>query len=129
MYRLHEEMLQHPEHWNYDAQGAPIRVPGDGSFPQPKEGMLTFNFSTQANRDFWANACINMTKVWGAMMDRRCDTFSASTSCSACRAVAPWFTWPGGVPLFPLPLLPLPARRAILTAALVTEATRTSCRA
>jgi hypothetical protein len=63
MYRLHEEMLKHPEHWNYNATGGAIKMAGDHSFPQPADGMLTFNFSTSANRDFWASACINMTKV------------------------------------------------------------------
>lgn len=78
MYRLHDELLLRPDLWTYqaplpDGTRLPTRTPGDGSFPQPKEGMLGFNFSSAAGRAFWADACFNMTAtgfVDGCFSDR-----------------------------------------------------------
>ena len=62
-YRLHEEFLKRPDLWLRNASGDPVRMHGDHSFKQPKEGMLVFDFSKQAGRDFWASDCINATKT------------------------------------------------------------------
>ncbi|XP_065830203.1 uncharacterized protein [Oscarella lobularis] len=72
-YRLHAEFLKHPELWLRNASGDPVRIPGDHSFKQPKDGMLVFDFSKQAGRDFWASDCINATKtgyIDGCFADR-----------------------------------------------------------
>ncbi|XP_065830202.1 uncharacterized protein [Oscarella lobularis] len=82
-YRLHEKLLKHPEFWLRNASGEPVRIPGDHSFKQPKEGMLVFDLSTQAGRDFWASDCINATKseyIDGCFADRAGeDTFQKNT--------------------------------------------------
>ncbi|EDQ85998.1 uncharacterized protein MONBRDRAFT_11402 [Monosiga brevicollis MX1] len=73
MYRLHQHMLAHPEHWMYQQAGAPVRLRGDPTFPQPSDGMLVFNFTTAAGRQFWAQSCINMTQtgvIDGCFADR-----------------------------------------------------------
>lgn len=51
----------------------PTRTSGDGSFPQPKDGMLSVNLTSQAGRDFWAEQCVNITAtgyVDGCFSDR-----------------------------------------------------------
>ena len=79
MYRLHDKLLDRPDLWTYQAEGKnggsrqPTRTHGDGSFPQPKDGMLSFNFSSPSGRNFWADACMNMTAtglIEGCFSDR-----------------------------------------------------------
>ena len=82
-YRLHEEFLQHPTYWLKNASGLPVRIPGDHTFKQPKDGMLVFDFGQAAVRDFWASDCINATKtgyVDGCFADRAKEsTFPGNT--------------------------------------------------
>lgn len=81
-YRLHEEFLQHPSYWLQNASGEPVRIPGDHTFKQPKDGMLVFDFGQQVVRDFWASDCINATKtgfIDGCFVDRAGeDTFGGN---------------------------------------------------
>lgn len=56
-------MLAHPSYWLHDTTGKVVRIPGDHSFPQPKSGMLVFDFGQQVVRDLWADACLALTKT------------------------------------------------------------------
>eukprot|EP00118_Oscarella_pearsei_P025517 m.308315 g.308315 ORF g.308315 m.308315 type:complete len:351 (+) comp43746_c0_seq1:72-1124(+) len=72
-YRLHQEFLKHPDYWLKNASGDPVRIPGDGTFKQPKDGMLVFDFSQDDVRKFWASDCLNATKtgyIDGCFADR-----------------------------------------------------------
>ena len=79
-YRLHQLFLEHSDWWLRNASGEPVRIPGDRSFKQPKDGMLVFDFSQQQVRNFWSSDCINATKtgyIEGCFADRAGeDTFS-----------------------------------------------------
>lgn len=72
-YRMHQLFLQHPDWWLRNTSGDPVRIPGDHSFKQPKDGMLVFDFSQQEVRNFWSSDCINATKtgyIEGCFADR-----------------------------------------------------------
>ncbi|XP_062514276.1 uncharacterized protein LOC134189897 isoform X2 [Corticium candelabrum] len=72
-YRMHQLFLKHPDWWLKNASGDPVHIPGDGSFKQPKEGMLVFDFSQEEVRNFWLSDCINATKtgsIEGCFADR-----------------------------------------------------------
>eukprot|EP01063_Lacrimia_lanifica_P017667 TRINITY_DN24701_c0_g1_i1.p1 TRINITY_DN24701_c0_g1~~TRINITY_DN24701_c0_g1_i1.p1 ORF type:complete len:412 (+),score=99.13 TRINITY_DN24701_c0_g1_i1:71-1237(+) len=64
MYKFHEQMESHPE-WAAQmgdaVEGAPCRLPGDRTFPQPEEGMLTFNHSVHAMREAFIQRCVDAT--------------------------------------------------------------------
>eukprot|EP00054_Salpingoeca_dolichothecata_P004158 m.29650 g.29650 ORF g.29650 m.29650 type:complete len:349 (-) comp14390_c1_seq2:772-1818(-) len=73
MYRMAEVFEQHSSWWLRDLNGEVIRLQGDHSFPQPKNGMLVFDFAQEVVRNFWASACLNMTKtgfINGCFADR-----------------------------------------------------------
>jgi hypothetical protein len=71
-YRMHYQFLEHPEWWlrcskgpdDSDADaarctsvGAPFYTSGDRHFNPPEEGMLVFDDSQPAVRQFWLDAC------------------------------------------------------------------------
>jgi hypothetical protein len=71
-YQLHHDFLQHPEWWVRDTQGAVCRMNGDGTFPNHTD-MLSFDFTQEGARAFWASECYNMTQtgvVDGCFSDR-----------------------------------------------------------
>lgn len=72
MYDMHQKMLQNPDYW-LRVHGKVVRIPGDKSFPQPKDGMLVFDFAQADVRAFWISECINATQsgyVDGCFSDR-----------------------------------------------------------
>lgn len=69
MFGLHEQFAARPELWLRNASGDPVRMPGDNHFPQPKEGMLTFDHSQRATRDLFVSECVNFTRPAGGGFD------------------------------------------------------------
>ena len=64
MYRMHETMLAHPDYWLRNASDpgrGPCRCRGDPTFPQPPDGMLVFNTSSEAMREMFVGVCANAT--------------------------------------------------------------------
>lgn len=81
MYRMHETMLSHPEFWlrnASDPRGGPCRSHGDPTFPQPADGMLVFNTSSEPMREMFVDVCANATTQAGGSFDG-CFIDSAST--------------------------------------------------
>eukprot|EP01083_Nonionella_stella_P041598 112736_1 len=72
-YRMHETFIEHPEWWLNDEHGNIVLISGDGSFPQPKQGMLVFDYQQQIVQRFFAQSCLNMTRngyIDGCFADR-----------------------------------------------------------
>ena len=72
-YRLHADMLAHPEYALKNDSGLPVLLRGDGSFPQPAAGMEVFGFADGATRAWFAAACealVATGDVDGCFMDR-----------------------------------------------------------
>eukprot|EP00591_Stephanopyxis_turris_P011240 CAMPEP_0195526388 /NCGR_PEP_ID=MMETSP0794_2-20130614/27428_1 /TAXON_ID=515487 /ORGANISM="Stephanopyxis turris, Strain CCMP 815" /LENGTH=394 /DNA_ID=CAMNT_0040657061 /DNA_START=201 /DNA_END=1381 /DNA_ORIENTATION=- len=64
MYRMHETMLANPSFWlrnASDPDGGPCRFSGDPTFPQPADGMLVFNTSSESMREMFVGVCKNAT--------------------------------------------------------------------
>ena len=71
-YRLARDMAAHPGWALATSSGAPLRVHGDPSFPQPKDGMTVFDFSQKPVRDWFSAACAKMDPalIDGCFQDR-----------------------------------------------------------
>jgi hypothetical protein len=61
-YEMDVTFRAHPEQWLYDsADGKPVKTSGDHTFNPPKDGMLVFDHSKLATREFWEAVCVNAT--------------------------------------------------------------------
>jgi hypothetical protein len=72
-YRLHADMLAHPQYALKNDSGLPVLIHGDGAFPQPPAGMEVFGFADAATRAWFAAACAALVAtgdVDGCFMDR-----------------------------------------------------------
>ena len=56
-YRLASELQANPSFALVNDTGSPVRLHGDPHFPQPKDGMLVFDFSQAIVRAWFAGAC------------------------------------------------------------------------
>lgn len=62
-YGMHDEYIQHDEWWlRSSSTGEPFYTGGDKTFNPPKEGMLVFDHSKVAVRNWWRDTCLNVVK-------------------------------------------------------------------
>jgi len=63
-YNMHEEYLKHEDWWlRRSDNGEPFYTMGDRHFNPPKGGMLVFDHSKEAVRDFWRDTCLAAVKT------------------------------------------------------------------
>lgn len=63
-YHMHEEYLKHEDWWlRRSDNGEPFYTSGGKTFRPPKEGMLVFDHSKKAVRDFWHDTCLGAVKT------------------------------------------------------------------
>jgi len=62
-YDMAKEFANRPEWWlRRSNDSKPFLTKGDKHFNPPEQGMLVFDHSKQAVRNFWISACVNATK-------------------------------------------------------------------
>jgi hypothetical protein len=72
-YHLALDVAADPTKALHNISGQPVLLPGDPSFPQPKQGMEVFDFSQSSVQQWFAAACVNLTRsgaVDGCFQDR-----------------------------------------------------------